>query len=204
MSSADGFLTDTQRDYLRGNHDPPTDNAEQQTRLKIRNRAKKALEDIDLLAAGFGQEDIEQILFDSKAEFEWEEWERQQGITTDEKMHLNSMVGVMAFFCLGTMTDNRPFVSLLTRQGIQRAYNRENQVVEGVDVTIDVELGPKASEIDTDDLGSLSHEEFWTAVRAGEITPQDMVENREQIQDKVNMTDEMVEMFSGEEDTTNV
>jgi len=195
----DGFLTDTQRDYLRGEHTPPNDNAEQQMRLKIRNRTKKALEDIDLLADGLSQDDIEQTLFDSKPAFEVETWEKAQGRDPDHKSHLDTMAGVIAFFYRGIMSDNRPFYQWYTQWGIKRAYRRQNRVVNDVDIDLEIDLGPKASGIDLDDLSELSQREFWTAVRAGKITPEQIVENREQLSDKVNVTEEVMELISATE-----
>lgn len=45
-----GFLTDTHVAYLRGDHDPPTDNAETKMRSDIRDRTKAAIQDLGLVA----------------------------------------------------------------------------------------------------------------------------------------------------------
>lgn len=46
----DGFLSNGQRAYLRGDHDPPTDEAERQARQRIRDRTKAAIQDLGLVA----------------------------------------------------------------------------------------------------------------------------------------------------------
>lgn len=51
--SRNGFLTDSpqgQRAYLRGEHDPPSDNAESKMRSDIREQTKAAIQDLGLVA----------------------------------------------------------------------------------------------------------------------------------------------------------
>lgn len=50
MSDNDGFLSAGQRAFLRGDHDPPSDVAERQTRQRIRDRTKAAIQDLGLVA----------------------------------------------------------------------------------------------------------------------------------------------------------
>ena len=56
------FLTDTQRKYLQGNHDPPSDNAEYQMRSKIRHRTKGAIHDLGIVARHLSQKDRSLLL----------------------------------------------------------------------------------------------------------------------------------------------
>lgn len=56
------FLTETQRKYLQGNHEPPSDNAESQVRSKIRARTKAAIHDLGLIARNLEQKDRSLLL----------------------------------------------------------------------------------------------------------------------------------------------
>jgi len=56
------FLTDKQREYLYGDHEPPTDNAEYQMRSKIRARVEGAL--TDFFAANKLSDDDAKKLFE--------------------------------------------------------------------------------------------------------------------------------------------
>lgn len=56
------FLTDTQRDYLQGEHEPPTNNAEYQLRSKIRHRTKGAIYDLAIVARNLSQKDRSLLL----------------------------------------------------------------------------------------------------------------------------------------------
>ena len=60
------FLTDTQRKYLHGHHDPPSENAKKQTRSKIRDRTVGALLDLHHVSQRLKKEDRE-LIFEYKA-----------------------------------------------------------------------------------------------------------------------------------------
>ena len=55
------FLTDTQRDYLRGYHDPPNQNAEKQLRSKIRDRTVGAILDLHIVSRNLTEQDRELV-----------------------------------------------------------------------------------------------------------------------------------------------
>lgn len=62
------FLTPTQRDYLTGEHDPPTDNAESTMRSKIRERTVGAILELGLVSRSLGERDRELIFNYAKPE----------------------------------------------------------------------------------------------------------------------------------------
>lgn len=55
------FLTETQREYLLGHHDPPTRNAEEQMRSKIRDRTIGAIIDLQYISRYLTKEDRENL-----------------------------------------------------------------------------------------------------------------------------------------------
>jgi hypothetical protein len=199
MSDFDGFLTKTERSYLLGKHEPPSDNAEQQMRYKIRERTKKALEDLDILAHGLSQSDMENILFDSKGEHEVESWELAQDVVNAEKSHLNNMTGTLSFLYLATLSDRRPLFKILTEQAILRAYNRQDRAMDlrDIEVTLDVDVGPRAEDIDTDSLGQLSQKKLQTLLNSGQIGLEEVVDEGVEVFGKLGFTEESIEQLAG-------
>jgi hypothetical protein len=203
------MLTDKQRKFLiegaEGIDAEPKSQKVRNYRRNIRERTKTALEDIELLAQQLELRDIEQILFDSKADFEYTKAEKAQDVADwsnegvdSHKSHLNCMPAVIEFFYLGTMSTRKPFFQWLSRDGIRRAYQRQNQVVNSADVSLDLELGPKAENIDTDDLTDLSQKELNTVINSGEVSLKQLVEAREDLD--MSFSQEAIDMFdSGEE-----
>lgn len=179
MASDDGFLTETQREYLAGRHEPPTNNADRQIRSKIRDRTKKALEDLHRVALGFDKTDIDQILFDNKDWFEWEAWEKAQDVDTEEQRHLENMVGLMTLFYSATLDKEPPLLELITEHAIRGVHEDQFEVVENVNVSIEVELGDHVEQIDTDEPGELSTKEARMAHRAGRISDEEWEENQD-------------------------
>jgi hypothetical protein len=74
------FLTNTQREYLHGHHNPPSKNAEKQTRSKIRDRTVGALIDLQHVSRRLKKEDRELI-------FEYEAPQIGAGHQFDEAPH---------------------------------------------------------------------------------------------------------------------
>jgi len=59
--SGRSFITDTQRDYLTGEHEPPSSNAEQQMRRRIRENTRQAFLDLATVSDRIEHRDLNQI-----------------------------------------------------------------------------------------------------------------------------------------------
>lgn len=168
----DKRLTPTEMDYLLGNHEPPSNQAERVMRHRIREKGKNALGELSLLAYGLSQEDIRDLLFDSLPDFELEAWEkaREEG---DSEQHLKTLSSVMMFAYLGTEHHTAPLLEEFTKQGIRSAFRRKGKVLNSVDVSIKIDSGVSVDEIDTSDLSSLSGSELQAAIQSGKFTGED-------------------------------
>lgn len=63
MTKRQEFLTEKQREYLNGQHEPPTDNAKYQMEYRIRENTRKALEDLGLVSKGLSHDQLWNILW---------------------------------------------------------------------------------------------------------------------------------------------
>lgn len=61
MTENGPFLTELQREYLRGNYEPPSKNAERQLRSQMRKRTRAAFDDLQALSKGLSQQDQQLI-----------------------------------------------------------------------------------------------------------------------------------------------
>lgn len=200
------MLTEKQRAYLvDGAAAIDADEQSQKTRnyrANIRQRVKDALADFDTLAATLEERDIEQIFHDPQYSGQLRESDRLQRRTghepdpyaaLEETPSVNYIPSVIAFLYLGTIqerkapsrvpdhenpfADDPRFFADLVETGIERAYtHRRNQVVEELTVSIDLELGPTADELNPDDLAGLSHAELGALLDTGEISIDEFLE----------------------------
>ena len=61
MASRPGILTSTQREYLKGDHEPPSTDAENHLRASIRGSLLQTFDDLALISARLGEEDFDLV-----------------------------------------------------------------------------------------------------------------------------------------------
>lgn len=62
MAKEGKFLTDDQREYLKGEDEPDTSRAEDTARYRIRKRTKRAIEELALVTDGLEEKDVSQLV----------------------------------------------------------------------------------------------------------------------------------------------
>jgi hypothetical protein len=175
-------------------------------RSNIRKRVKEALRDFERLAENMELRDIEQIFYEpqpdmSESEIEKAKYEAIKSSLSDsvepfqyldlpdESSRIDRIPDAIAFLYLGTIAEemapeepnpyanNPDLFEMLIMQGVYKAHTkRRNQIVEDIDVSIDVELGPKVDEIESDNLEELSHAELGLLRDQGEISMEEFFE----------------------------
>lgn len=103
------FLTETQRAYLNGDYEPPSQNAEKQNRYKIRQRTLGALYDLSTVASGLSNEDIELIFdpLDPSEEMDVYDFEQVLQLTS---FH-NRLTNILTMLILGIESAESLYVS---------------------------------------------------------------------------------------------
>lgn len=103
------FLTETQRAYLNGDYEPPSQNAEKQNRYKIRQRTLGALYDLSIAGIGLSNEDIELIFnpLEPSKEMDLYDFEQVQQLTS---FH-NRLVNTLTMLILGIKSAESLYVA---------------------------------------------------------------------------------------------
>jgi hypothetical protein len=188
------FLTDTQRDYLNGLHDPPSDNAEYQIRSKIRARTEGALEEFD--SVGKLTDDDAKKVFEGVGEITTD----GTTITTPEGSrdimpgHEAELIKLVAFAYRGFRENKAPadyFISALKAGIRQGEANRHN--VSPNNVSIDLELNELTVHTDVNSMDPLEKYEAGVA-----LTREDWQELGTRLSDELGRSvgvDEMPELI---------
>ena len=176
------FLTEKQIEYLSGAHDPPTPNAENQTRSKIRKRFAGVLEDVFWIN-NLSDKDLE-LIFKGVGEI------TTKGTTIDTSKECRDILpgheaGIHSFIalsCRGYMQHDvgpSEFISSSVKSGVRKAV-ADKEDIKPSRVSVDIQTS-----VTIDDLDAL---EKWKRDGKG-LTPEDMQELHEQVSNHPDVDD---------------
>lgn len=168
------FLTETQREYLRGDHETPTKNAEQQMRKRIRENTRQALHDLALVSQTIERRDMHQIAWQKKdSENQLAPEYQPAGFT------MNIIPSIISI--LFRIWENQDVASEITERGFARYTERGIEDAlekEGwyASVSADLKIRNNRSfdeiwdRLETEGPDAVSHGELRSLVDAGQLS----------------------------------
>lgn len=189
-----GILTATQRAYLRGESAiEPNSSHERAIRSRIRNRLYNSIFDLALLQTTLEPRDIEQAFEDNNGPVA----NHRASLQTEPKKplkewrHILNHIGrVLALIFDGTARVSRyrdfqignedddtdeiiKMIASFVEDGVTKMFLQRGVTVNDVTVQIGVELGPRLSNVSTDDLSALSETQLKQLLETGTISPEE-------------------------------
>lgn len=176
------FLTNTQREYLTGNHQPKTDNAERVMRSKIRDRIKGALFEFYIINKHISKDDLGLIFSEFESDIsQYPESNELYTINMPERVKELKSIISMAYRGYRTHgMDQQEFTKAILQNAlIQAEADRTGESINNV--TADLELNELKAFTQPNELDPV---EKWDKGLA--LTREEQEELYEKVSDKVN------------------
>lgn len=186
-----GILTGTQRAYLRGESQIERGSShERAIRSRIRTRLYNSIFDLALLQASLEPRDIEQAFKKNDGSFQAATPRTTRGESEKDHPRIFNQFGkVLGLFFDGTAraskyrdsdigydeVDTEEIIEMfedIVEDGVTKMFLRRGVTVNDVFVNIGVELGPRLTDVSTDDLSNFSEHELKQLLETGTISPE--------------------------------